>query len=166
VSYRGDTDGIYSRLPFTSRHVNRLLLNDAPTVTFSVGGRPLRLVAVHIDGAQHGAADWRNELRALRPIARDSSGDAFVVAGDFNATRWNPPFHDLLRSGLTDAHEARGRGLSRSWPVRGTVLSHLGPLMRLDHALVNRHIAVERVRDVSVPGSDHVGFAVTLGVGT
>jgi endonuclease/exonuclease/phosphatase family metal-dependent hydrolase len=38
--------------------------------------------------------------------------------------------------------------------------------MRLDHALVNRHIAVERVRDVSVPGSDHVGFAVTLGVGT
>jgi endonuclease/exonuclease/phosphatase family metal-dependent hydrolase len=71
-----------------------------------------------------------------------------------------------LHIGLTDAHEDRGKGLSRSWPLTGTKLAHLGPLLRLDHALVNRTAAVESVKDVHVPGSDHLAFEAQLAIGS
>ena len=162
-SPNGDTDGIYSRIPFVSTHVYPDLQNRLPSAVVEVAGRSLQVVAVHIDGALHGADQWRGELDGVTPIARQASGP-LVIAGDFNATRWHPPFRHLLGLGLTDAHEARGQGLSRSWPVRGTALSTFGPLMRLDHALVNRSAAVERVHDIPIPGSDHVAFVATIAV--
>jgi endonuclease/exonuclease/phosphatase (EEP) superfamily protein YafD len=97
----------------------------------------------------------------LRARARATTGPA-VIVGDFNATRWNPPFEKLLDSGLTDVHEATGQGLSRSWPNSGIVPV---PLMRIDHALVNNGAFPTQVRDESIPGSDHLGFIATLAVG-
>ena len=84
------------------------------------------------------------------------------MVGDFNSTRWNPPFGELLDSGLHDAHESVGQGLSRSWPNLGWPGV---PLMRLDHALVNAEVGVVSVHDVDIPGSDHVGFVTELAVG-
>jgi endonuclease/exonuclease/phosphatase (EEP) superfamily protein YafD len=165
ASPSGDTDGIYSRIPFTDGQSLPLLENNAPTVTVWVDGRPIQIVAVHIDGAQHQMWKFTGELAALQPIAR-SAFRPLVITGDFNATRWNPPFADLLHIGLTDAHEDRGKGLSRSWPLTGTKLAHFGPLLRLDHALVNRTAAVMSVKDIRVPGSDHLAFEVQLAIGT
>jgi endonuclease/exonuclease/phosphatase (EEP) superfamily protein YafD len=165
ASPTGDTDGIYSRIPFTDGHSVRLLENQGPAVTVRIDGRPLEIVAVHIDGAQHESWKWRGQLAALRPVIRSATGP-LVISGDFNATRWNPPFADLLDLGLTDAHEDRGKGLSRSWPLTGTKLAHFGPLLRLDHALVNRTAAVRSVRDIRIPGSDHLAFEVQIAIGT
>jgi endonuclease/exonuclease/phosphatase (EEP) superfamily protein YafD len=165
ASPTGLTDGIYSRIPFTDPHSVPLLDNNGPAVTITIDGRPIEIVAVHIDGAQHQAWKWRGELAAIKPIARSATGP-IVICGDFNATRWNPPFAALLHSNLTDAHEDRGKGLTRSWPMLGTKLATFGPLMRLDHALVNRTAAVESVKDVRVPGSDHLAFEVQIAIGT
>jgi endonuclease/exonuclease/phosphatase (EEP) superfamily protein YafD len=164
ASPTGETDGIYSRIPFTNGHTVPLLQNNGPAVTVTIDGRPIEIVAVHIDGAQHTGWKWRGQLAALKPVVRSATGP-LVIAGDFNATRWNPPFANLFHLGLTDAHEDRGKGLSRSWPLTGTKLAHFGPLLRLDHALVNRSAAVESVKDVRVPGSDHLAFEVQIAIG-
>ena len=103
---------------------------------------------------------WNSELEALKQQATRPPGPVALV-GDFNSTRWNPPFGDLLGSGLHDAHEAVGQGLSRSWPNLGFPV----PLMRLDHALVNDQVGVVSVHDVDIPGSDHIGFVTELAVG-
>ncbi len=56
-----------------------------------------------------------------------------------------------------DAHEQTGHGLSFSWPAdRGL----LPPLFRLDHALMSDGVTATALRDVAIPGSDHVGFVV------
>ena len=39
-----------------------------------------------------------------------------LLIGDFNATMYHPRFDDLLDTGLTDAHSARGTGLTGTWP--------------------------------------------------
>jgi endonuclease/exonuclease/phosphatase family metal-dependent hydrolase len=36
------------------------------------------------------------------------------------------------------------------------------PFTRLDHALVNDELVVRDVRNVVVPGSDHLGLVVTV----
>jgi endonuclease/exonuclease/phosphatase (EEP) superfamily protein YafD len=165
ASPTGLTDGIYSRIPLTDKHNVQLLENNGPAATITIDGRPIEVVAVHIDGAQHQAWKWRGELAAIKSIARSATGP-IVITGDYNATRWNPPFAALLHSHLTDAHEDRGRGLTRSWPMLGTKLATFGPLMRLDHALVNRTAAVESVKDIRIPGSDHLAFEVQIAIGT
>lgn len=161
ASKNGTNDGIYSRLPLSRPRLIHDVVNELPAATVSRGGRSLRIVAVHIDGPLHGRTQWQTELMQLEPVARSTTGP-LVIAGDFNATRWNPPFRDLLDAQLTDAHESRGQGLSRSWPVRGTPFAAFGPLMRLDHALTNSQATATRIRDVDVPGSDHLGFDVTV----
>ena len=45
-----------------------------------------------------------------------SPGPPTIVVGDFNASRWHPPFRRLLRRGLRDSHEWLGHGFSTSWP--------------------------------------------------
>ena len=132
-----------------------------PWATVTVGDRSLLLVAVHVDNAIRSREDWTRELDALKTQATSAPGPAAIV-GDFNSTRWNPPFGELLAAGLHDAHESVGQGLSRSWPNLGFPV----PLMRLDHALVNDKVGVVSVHDVDVPGSDHIGFVTELAVGS
>ena len=148
ASPSGDTDGVYSRFPFVSRRILRLLDNGEPAATVDVGGRPIEIGAIHIDGAEHTPAIWSAELDRLREIARATSGP-LVVAGDFNATRWNPPFARLFGN-LTDAHEARGRGLSFSWPVLGTRLAAI----RADHAPRPRALQYVRGRQADTRHPD------------
>ena len=82
------------------------------------------------------------------------------VSGDVNATRWNPPLADFLDAGFHDGHEDVGRGLSMSWPDRSFPFA----FVRIDHALVRGDVAVLRMDDVEVLGSDHGGFLATLAV--
>jgi endonuclease/exonuclease/phosphatase (EEP) superfamily protein YafD len=151
---------IWSKRPLSDVRNPGFRQKDMPSATVDVDGRPLFLVAVHVDNAIRDRAEWTSQLHELGQQAAAASGAAALV-GDFNATRWNPPFGDLLGDGLHDAHESVGKGLSRSWPIVGYVPL---PLMRLDHALVNDRVAVASVSDYTIPGSDHRGFVATLAV--
>jgi endonuclease/exonuclease/phosphatase (EEP) superfamily protein YafD len=152
---------IWSRTPFTSEDYMQWSSEAwEPLVTVDVGGRSLQIIAVHVDNSLRGRSPWRTELTGIAQHMTQVDGPGMVI-GDFNATRWNPPFGKLLGSGLTDAHEATGHGLSRSWPARDFPV----PLMRIDHALTNRHAFPVAVHDVSIPGSDHAGFTVDVAVG-
>jgi endonuclease/exonuclease/phosphatase (EEP) superfamily protein YafD len=154
------TDGIWSKRPLSNIHAGGGR-RDMPWATVDVDGRQLLLLAVHVENAIRSRDDWVTELDGLRTRARAAAGPVAVV-GDFNSDRWNPPFGRLLASGLHDAHEATGQGLSFSWPRQGLFAV---PVMRLDHALVNDEVGVMSVHDVAIPGSDHVGFVAQLAVG-
>jgi endonuclease/exonuclease/phosphatase family metal-dependent hydrolase len=84
-----------------------------------------------------------------------------VVLGDFNADRDHAPFRRLLDTGLRDAHDERGRGLARTFP------SWL-PVLHLDHVLVRdgngARVVVRDVREVRLPGSDHLTVVTDLAV--
>ena len=161
TSGRYRADAIWSKQPLEDAHVatGRTFM---PWATVVVGDRRLLILAVHVENAIRSRADWNGELQELKERAATATGPVAMV-GDFNSTRWNPPFGELLDGGLHDAHESVGQGLSRSWPNLGW----LGvPLMRLDHALVNTKVGVVSVHDVDIPGSDHVGFVTELAVGS
>jgi endonuclease/exonuclease/phosphatase (EEP) superfamily protein YafD len=153
------TDAIWSKQPLTS---GQAASRDGykARATIDVDGRPLELVAVHVDNAIRGRDTWNNEINELGDLATSLDRPVALV-GDFNATRWNPPFGRLLGRGLHDAHEATGQGLSRSWPNVPLPV----PLMRLDHAVVNDGVGVVSVHDYTIPGSDHRGFVTELAVG-
>ena len=84
------------------------------------------------------------------------------MAGDLNAAdRHLPLFDDLLASGLRDAAEERGRGLSRTWPQQW-------PMLALDHILVRdgdrASLVVLSQREASLPGSDHLAVVADIAV--
>ncbi|MFD0967157.1 endonuclease/exonuclease/phosphatase family protein [Plantactinospora endophytica] len=95
-------------------------------------------------------ADWRADLRAQPPATPD--GPLRILAGDFNATLDHAPLRDLLDTGYVDAADAVGAGLTGTWgPYDGDPL----PPVTIDHVLVDRRIAVDRVTVSRLPGSDH-----------
>lgn len=153
---------MWSRLPLGA--ADRLVVPGTPPLgaTVRVDGTEVALYGVHplppLDADRR--FNWRKQLEAYGNLARraDDENRPLVVVGDLNATRWHPPLTSLLGE-LDDIHEARGKGLSRSWP---TTLAQ--PVARLDHGLVNRRVVPLEVRDVAVPGSDHRGFVTTLAV--
>ena len=147
--------GIYSKFPFDD--AERRASRRPPVVRFTLpDGVFFRATPVHTksptDTARVGA--WADDLGRLGRLVEANDGPLLLV-GDFNASRWQPAFGALLGRGLTDAHEATGRGLSRSWPQRF-------PVLRIDHALMTRHIVARSVADIDVPGSDHRAFVADL----
>ena len=128
----------------TSLHV----LGVIPTAVFEAGGYRA----------------WRRQITALAqhvPLVHEP----MVVAGDLNTTTFRPGVDELLAAGLTDAHESLGQGLKASfkWAANG-FLGRIGPLVRLDHALLNRRVRALHVRELEAAGSDHHPFLVTLAV--
>lgn len=156
----GDGAFVLSRFPIVTRALARYGDQLVPEIVVRLDdGRLLRVVAVHPlrPAGGESTTTWEAYLSDLAGVVdRDDIPTAYV--GDFNATRWHQPFARLLRQGLTDAHEARGRGLSRSWPAGRR------PLLRLDHALLTSGVAALAIDDVTLPGSDHRGFVVDLAV--
>ena len=145
-----NASGLYSRVPF-------VVEGEASIVS----GVRLRVIHTRTPLGPVGRRVWKEQLTQLRRDAARTSCPMLLV-GDFNATRWHLPFGELLRRArLADAHEVMGRGLSRSWP-RGTALGLFGPILRLDHALVNGGLRIDRLHDLRVPGSDHVGFVIEV----
>lgn len=137
----------------------------APSATVTLPDGPdVTLFALHLVSpyARVREERWRENFDTLQRTIPTLDG-AYVLAGDFNATRWHPFFGRLLDAGLTDAHEQVGRGLSRSWPT-DRPKRIIPPVMRLDHALMNDRVTALSVVDVEIPGSDHHGFIVDLAV--
>ena len=158
---RGETVGLFSRLPLRDSSTREVGSRALPRATVDVGGVPVRLLAVHpLPPLSVFEPLWR---AALVDLLRESRAVRLpvVLAGDFNADRDHAPFRRLLGSGLRDAHDERGRGLARTFPAGF-------PVLQLDHVLVRDgvggRLAVQQVREVDVPGSDHLGVLVDLSV--
>jgi endonuclease/exonuclease/phosphatase (EEP) superfamily protein YafD len=81
-----------------------------------------------------------------------------VVVGDFNSTRYTPPFARMLRDGrLGDC--AAGRGLHGTWPTR------FPPgYIPIDHCLHTEGVWVDRFEVGPFVGSDHYPLLATLRV--
>lgn len=162
VSRGPESGALFSKFPFerseSTGAPSRFGLPDV--VLLRPGAAPVRLVLVHPFPplAAANARIWSAELQRLaKQVDRDAMPT--IAVGDFNATRWQPAFGAILGAGARDVHEALGRGLSVSWPMR---MSPLRPFVRLDHALVWNGVVPVSVEDFDLPGSDHRGFVVTL----
>ena len=158
---REEGTGLFSRLPLTETSSRKITTRSLPRATVEVGGVAVLLLAVHpLPPVPMVEPLWRRALADLfGEVARTDL--PVVVAGDLNADRDHAPFRALLDSGLRDAHDERGRGLARTFPA-GL------PLLHLDHVLVRDgrggRLAVLSVRELDVPGSDHLGVVTDLAV--
>jgi endonuclease/exonuclease/phosphatase (EEP) superfamily protein YafD len=117
----------------------------------------VRLVALHIPTPLISFENWQHDLHTVGRIGRDATTPTAVV-GDLNSSYWHPDFRRLLDVGFVDAHIANGKGFSASWPT-----DMIGPaFVRLDHALTTGGLVSTDVVDFEIPGSDHLGFVVTV----
>ncbi len=152
--------GLFSRWPLTEAEVVDLDGVPLPVATITTPDGPLRMVVVHAKnpGARGELRRWQRQLAALATLAAGSTVPV-VLVGDYNATADHRDFRRLCRSGLRDAWDLAGAGSGASWPVwRGPV----PPLLRLDHALIGRGLAVSRATAHDLPGSDHRHLRVEL----
>jgi endonuclease/exonuclease/phosphatase (EEP) superfamily protein YafD len=166
-----DTSGyaitVVSRLPFhpDSRFVMIGPLR-AAEIRLELDGTPLTLLAIHAYASleQHGYVVWEAQMRALREYLGQAP-HRVVMAGDFNTTHFRPEFMELLATGARDAHDTLGRGWSASLKLRASgLLSSLGPVARLDHALLTEGIWPMDVRNLPAHGSDHLPFVLSVAV--
>jgi endonuclease/exonuclease/phosphatase (EEP) superfamily protein YafD len=129
--------------------------------TIDLDGTEVRIIVVHpLPGVDRSAlAQWHRDLATFADLAT-SPGPPTVMVGDFNSSRWHPAFREMLDDGLIDAHEQLGRGFSRSWP-NGSLIPRF---VRLDHALLGHGVSAVSIRDLKVPGSDHLGFVVEVAI--
>lgn len=112
------------------------------------GLRPyMEAVAGHIEGGRL-VADW----------GPCHAQDAVVLTGDLNSVRGMPVISLVQSRGMRDA--LRGGGVfAASWPAGGGWPNL--PFFPLDHLLVGE-ARVSNVRQVRVPGSDHIGLRFRL----
>jgi endonuclease/exonuclease/phosphatase (EEP) superfamily protein YafD len=111
-----------------------------------------------------GYKEWKAQLEALTE-ALPSFEPPFVIAGDLNTTEFRPEYRRLLRHGVCDAHDALGKGMSRSFQLAATgLLATPGSLVRLDHALLSRDVKPVEVEDLDACGSDHRPFRLVLAI--
>ena len=158
-----ETVGLFSRRPLRDVAVRSGAGRSLPQATVTVAGTPVRLLSTHIlPPIWLLEREWRLGLRTL---ARDARSTALpvVVLGDLNGDRDAGAVRALLRTGLRDVHDERGRGLARTWPAAV-------PLLHLDHVLVRdgqrARLGAVRVEEVRLPGTDHRAVVADLAVAT
>jgi endonuclease/exonuclease/phosphatase (EEP) superfamily protein YafD len=163
---RTETDrggiALLSRYPFTFSSYESSGNQPSIEVVLDMHGTSVRIFVVHpLTGTDPGSLEkWESDLHSIQGRI-DTPGPPTVVVGDFNASRWHPAFRDLLDdSGYRDVHEWFGHGLSTSWPADVVI----PPFVRIDHALVGDGAVPVSIHDVDIPGSDHLGFVVTLAI--
>ena len=153
--------GIASRYPL---HVERVL---------SAGGNPflvmahislrhvtLRLWVVHTDAPPTSMALWRSDLDRIATSVTKTGLSRLLVAGDFNASWGNAGFNAVLQSGLVDGAAARAEPFGMTWPES----RWLPPLVRIDHVLTGRDLAVKTLVTGDGPGSDHRALLATVAI--
>jgi endonuclease/exonuclease/phosphatase family metal-dependent hydrolase len=147
--------GIHSRLPLTPRAPDRSRgFGDSPRATIEVpDAGPVLVDAVHPlpPIVPDWTLQWRDALAAL-PAAQPDV-ERRILAGDFNATLDHAPLRDVLGRGWVDAADAVGAGLVPTF--NALPFGEPVPPVTIDHVLVDRRTAVQDVRTVALPGSDH-----------
>jgi endonuclease/exonuclease/phosphatase (EEP) superfamily protein YafD len=150
---------LFSRYPILDVAYERPVPYYEPIIVarIAVKDTVVTVIAVHPSHpTSPGYAETRRlYMNALAEIAARTKGPV-VVAGDFNSTPWSAPFRALrAEGGLTDAL-ARRPWLT-TWPSWFP-----GPGLQLDHVLVNRGVAVERLERGPYVGSDHYPLTADL----
>lgn len=122
------------------------------------GGREIGVVSVHpVSPTTTTQLEmWEAGLESLPPANAD--GDAWVLAGDFNATLDHVELRELMDSGYVDAADAAGAGLSPTWPSDDL----LPPPVTIDHVLADERLAVGDASVHDLSGSDHRTVAAEL----
>ncbi|MGW6918610.1 endonuclease/exonuclease/phosphatase family protein [Kitasatospora sp. NPDC054939] len=160
----GRDSALFSRLP-----LNRL--GDGASAAaraqvgaeVSVGGRSVRLIAVHTYYPLGDARKWAESFDGLKAAAEGRTRDA-VFLGDFNATLDHAPMRALLGTGLTDAHAALGRGGAPTWPESNDDFPLLPPVIQIDHVLYGPGLAAVDVSEHTLAGADHRAVVAELAV--
>ncbi|MEO5722846.1 MAG: endonuclease/exonuclease/phosphatase family protein [Ilumatobacteraceae bacterium] len=132
----------------------------------AVGGIDVLVVALNpmaaVDPGGH--MTWKEQIEVLTEFAPTLDGPV-IIAGDLNTTRYRPEFEELLALGYNDAIDSLGKGLNPSFKLAsGGVLGAIGPVARLDHALVNLDLHALSIRNLEPCGSDHLPFVIELAV--
>lgn len=153
--------GMWSRFPIIDGGVIDIGEREAIDVVLNVDGHDIRVLAVHPYAPTFSARGWVTQLSAIGDRAESTSYPTLIV-GDFNASRWHPSFRTLLGRGWSDVHETLGHGWSVSWPMDEGVIPPA--FVRIDHALFGGGLTPTSIRDLEIPGSDHKGFVVTVGL--
>ncbi len=92
--------------------------------------------------------------------AREHDVDA--VLGDLNATLDHAPLRRLVDAGWRDAVELANGGFLPTWPSHGEYSPFPGPVVAIDHVMVDDGLTVTEVDTVDIPGTDHRGVVATL----
>ena len=143
---------LFTRLPIESSEIWYDTYRPMARARLSTAIGTVEVVAVHTVAPtdQRSIDRWRQMLDALREHAQQRTMPLLMV-GDFNATMYHPRFDDILETGLTDAHSARGKGFTGTWPRdRG-----FPPLLRIDHALSSKELVPVGASYGEGRGSDH-----------
>ncbi|MEK8073386.1 endonuclease/exonuclease/phosphatase family protein [Rhodococcoides navarretei] len=145
-----DGTGLWSRTPLT----DGTRLDNFGFVPVQAGttvdGQDLTLVSFHAmsPATPRHTTEWDADLARMRSIMESYQGTV-IVAGDFNATNDHRQFRTLASSPFSDAADAAGAGLFRTFPSER-------PLARLDHVVTSENVSALSVQPLAIPESDHL----------
>ncbi|TWT76833.1 Endonuclease/Exonuclease/phosphatase family protein [Posidoniimonas polymericola] len=159
---------LWSRLPLEEAEVRFLITERRPSihthVTLESGDR-VRVVCVHPTppGLQDSTGEDRRDSRVrdaeLVVVANEmsqSGKEPCIVTGDFNDVAWSATTRLFKRlSGLQDPRV--GRGLYNTYPARHALLR-----FPIDHVFLSPGFALEELRRLKLPGSDHFGVVAEV----
>jgi endonuclease/exonuclease/phosphatase (EEP) superfamily protein YafD len=158
--------GIVSKKPLLeeSKVVTRGPLKLTQAVV-DIGGPTLTIVGLNPTAAVDpgGFDEWEEQFDELIRFVPSLVGP-FVIAGDLNTTTYRPKVRELLATGLIDAHESLGHGLSPSFKLAADGVLATAPVVRLDHVFLSHDVRAVNAEDLASEGSDHLPFVVTLAV--
>ncbi len=103
---------------------------------------------------------WRRDQAAVLDAAREHDVD--VVLGDLNATLDHAPLRRLVEAGWRDAVELTNSGFLPTWPSHGEYPPFPGPIVTIDHVMVDDALTVTDIDTVDIPGTDHRGVVARL----
>lgn len=162
VDWVGTGSALFSRFPLEQvERVPGSAFHQSRAVAAVPGASgPVHLTAVHVDSPRRGhIPSWREELRQLGGLwLALPDGHHTILLGDFNASADHREFRELVATGLADAADVAGKGLTPTWPVN----SPAPAFVAIDHVLVSPGTGVADFQVVRLPGTDHAGVLARL----
>jgi endonuclease/exonuclease/phosphatase (EEP) superfamily protein YafD len=143
--------GIYTRVPHVAEQLD-IAGFPAFRADVPVAGATLRVFNFHTmpPRAPQYVGTWNEMMARIVALVSERQGPV-LLGGDLNTTPHHAWFARLLATGLTSAHEARGRTLATTWPN-----GHFPtPPIRLDHFFVSPELVTLDVSEGEGRGSDH-----------
>jgi endonuclease/exonuclease/phosphatase (EEP) superfamily protein YafD len=143
--------GIYTRVPHVAEQLD-IAGFPAFRADVPLAAATLRVFNFHTmpPRAPQYVATWNEMMARIVALVAERSGPV-LLGGDLNTTPHHAWFARLLATGLTSAHEARGRTLATSWPN-----GHFpAPPIRLDHFFISHQLVTLDVSEGEGRGSDH-----------
>ncbi len=152
-------EGVWSRWPIADATTWSVAGLDMVRLTVNTPSGPLRVYQVHTIAPRgpKDRASWRAQLKQLRDYLSGETHPV-IAAGDFNASRWDGSFAQILGGPRHIADAGQGHGYLATWP-NGHVVP---PFLSLDHVLISGGMGVRSFRVLGPVGSDHRAIVTDL----